>query len=279
MRAAATIASDDSVAAISTKAAAARAAMVADPDDRSVAATCRASQDTEGPSPPDGHTIAVLGARAASEIWDRLDPGGPPTVVWARPVNADRVALLLGAFDPPTNAHLAIARAAGHALHIPAAFCLTKVLLARGADRLLSIEDRIAALCAISERCGFGTAFANRGTYLEVGRALRSSGIEPTFVVGADKLEQLADPSFYPDGNAGVASTFEELDFVVVPRGDSNVRRAGMRTIDASHVFDNEDASAISASRVRALVRAGSSVDDLVPPEVALALRGYTSAR
>jgi nicotinic acid mononucleotide adenylyltransferase len=220
-----------------------------------------------------------LGARAAIEIWDRLDPGAPGVVVWPRPVKGHRVALLLGTFDPPTNAHLALARATGRALRVPAALCMTKVLLARGPDRLLTTEDRIAALDAVAERCGFGVAFANRGTYLEVGRALLSSGMEPIFVVGSDKLEQLADASFYPDGDAGVAATFEELDFVVVPRRGSKVQRADLPTIDASEVFENEDVAAISASRIRSLVRAGSSVEELVPPEVALALRGYTSAR
>lgn len=165
--------------------------------------------------------------------------------------------MLLGAFDPPTNAHVDILSEAARESDAAGGFCLTKVVLARNASRLLADEDRIDVLDAIAERLGFGLAFANRGTYLDVHRALVAEGFEPAFVVGSDKLAQLEDPAFYPDGRRGVDATFDELSLVVVPRG-------------------NRD---LSATKVRRMVSDGRDVSDLVPPEAAAVIGGYTSGR
>lgn len=231
----------------------------------------------------------VLGA---ADLWDQLDPSGPTDVAWARGVspigaetNADRrrVVVLLGAFDPPTNAHLAITRAATRIARAPAVLCLTKVLLARGGDVLLSAHERIAVIMNVAARCDIGVAFANRGTYLEVGRAMRGSGIDPTFIIGADKLGQLADPSFYEEGSSGVDATFAEQRFLVVPRDgidvSSYMRGSNVHVLDTGDVFEDSWMAGISASDVRKALRSGRSIDHLVPPEVAAALRGYTSAR
>jgi len=162
---------------------------------------------------------------------------------------------------------------------------MTKVLLARPDGHLLEAVDRVLLLDEIAARYGLGLALANRGTYLEVGRCLRRQGLDATFVIGADKLDQLADPSFYADGAVGVAATFDELAFAVVERGDVDVSpHAGrVRILDRDDVFEDAGtaaiAAAISASEVRARLGSGISVDDLVPPEVALVLRGYTRAR
>lgn len=225
----------------------------------------------------------MLAETSALELWDGLDPSGPPQVVWARPVVGSRAGVLVGAFDPLTNAHLAIVQSVAGAEGVPAALCLTKVLLARGGDRLMSPPQRIALLLDVARRLGIGVAFANRGTYLDVARAIRADGLEATFAVGADKLVQLVDPSFYEDGARGVEATLAELRFAVVPRGTIDVarfaERGNMHFLDRRDVFAELFEAEISASEVRRAVRAGDPVDHLVPPEVARALRGYTSAR
>lgn len=212
-------------------------------------------------------------------LWSDLDPDGEPTVAWRHRVHGDRVAVLLGAFDPPTRAHVAIARGASRAVGAPAALCLTKVLLARPADALLEPVERLHLLDELAGAEGFGLAVANRGTYLEVARALRSSGIEATFVVGSDKLEQLADPSFYTDGRRGVDATFAEVDLLVVPRPGSAVGRDDVVVLETDDVFDDASGRAISSTEVRRRIRAGLDVDALVPPGVAAGVEGYTSAR
>lgn len=220
---------------------------------------------------------------AAAGLWTSLDPDGPARVAWARPPSSRRVAVLLGAFDPPTNAHVEVVTAAARSEDAAPVLGMTKEMLARPPDELLMREQRIDVLLAIAERIDAGLVFANRGTYLDVARTLHADDIDATFVVGADKIAQLADPSFYDDNGAGVRATFDEVRFVVVGRGD--VDRTALspgfrvRFLEPSEVFTDAATADISGTEVRRLHRSGASVEHFVPPEVALALRGYTSAR
>ncbi len=212
-------------------------------------------------------------------IWSELDTEPSPATVWCRGIEGSRVVVLLGAFDPPTRAHVKLVLAAARACDAPGAFCLTKVLLARPPEELLDPVQRLALLDELAADHGFGVVVANRGTYLDVHRVLRAADIEATFVVGSDKLAQLADPSFYPDGQAGVDATFSEVRLLVVPRPGSTVDRRGVAVLDAADVFDDPVEESISSTEVRRRVRAGESVEALVPPGVARSLEGYTAAR
>jgi nicotinic acid mononucleotide adenylyltransferase len=156
---------------------------------------------------------------------------------------------------------------------------MTKVLLARPPDELLPPEVRLGLLDEIASARGFGLAVANRGTYLEVGRALHAMGSEATFVIGSDKLAQLQDPSFYADAERGVEATFAELRFLVVPRPGAEIDRTDIRLLDPADVFTDPAETAISSTEVRRRIRAGDDVDAFVPPEVARGLGGYTAAR
>lgn len=217
------------------------------------------------------------GADGAVAAWEDLDTAGEPRVAWVR-TGGPRVAVLIGAFDPPTNAHVAVLRAAARVLERPGVLCLTKVLLDRGRDdRLLGEPERLRVLSSLAAAEGFGFAMANKGTYLEVARALRSEGLDAVFVVGSDKLAQLEDPSFYTDAD-GVERTFSEVRFLVVPRGDATLLRDDVLVLDQHDVFDDDEAASISATEVRRLVRAGVPVDHLVPRVVAESLEGYTAA-
>jgi nicotinic acid mononucleotide adenylyltransferase len=186
---------------------------------------------------------------------------------------------LMGAFDPPTRAHVAVLSAAARSVDAPGAFCMTKVLLDRGDDELLTPRQRLRLLDVLSRSRGFGLVLANRGTYVDADRAMRASGIDATFVIGSDKLEQLADPSFYPDGERGVAATFAEVRLLVVPRPGAEVRRKDVIVLDPAEAFENQAETTISSTEVRRRVRAGESVDAFVPPEVAVGLGGYTAAK
>lgn len=212
-------------------------------------------------------------------MWRSLDVEGPPTVGWPRRAPSGPAVVLLGAFDPPTNAHVAIARAASTLNGRAAVWCLTKTLLARDEQRLLTDEQRLGVLDAIAERTSGHLALANRGTYLEVHRAFDAQGIVASFVIGSDKLAQLADPAFYPDGPSGVDATFSEVAFIVVPRPGSPIDRNDVPVLEASEVFADAQTQALSATNVRARLDRGTRIDHLVPPEVISAIEGYTAAR
>jgi len=210
-------------------------------------------------------------------VWDSLEIGGPPSVRWLREVGGPRVALLLGAFDPVTNAHLLIVEAASRIEDAPAALCLTKITLDRPSDTLLDPVERLGLLSAVCDERGLGLCVCNRGTYLGVAEGL--VGFEPVFVIGSDKLPQLEDPSFYEDGVAGVERTFTELRFLVVRRAGTEVERDDVDVIDEPDVFPTAADADISATEVRRRVRSGESFSHLVPAGVALALGRYTAER
>ncbi len=107
---------------------------------------------------------------------------------------------------------------------------------------------------------------------------MRAGGVDATFVVGSDKLAQLADASFYADGERGVSATFEECRFLVVPREGSPVSRDDVRVLNITKHSHATTIAHISATEVRRRIRSRKPIEHLVPPEVALAVGGYTSA-
>lgn len=226
--------------------------------------------------PPQGtRTCSTIGGVERFErIWSDLDPEGPPRLVWLR-APAEETALLLGAFDPPTNAHLALARHGARAAGTSGGFCLTRELLDRDGHQLLPAPQRLRLLDALATDEGLALAVANRGTYRSVAQALLAEGRRPTFLIGSDKLPQLEDPSFHPDGRAGVDETFALARFLVVLRGVP-VGRDDVEVLDPDAVFGGGPAGTVSATAVRERLRKGRSVDDLVPPLVAAVLAGYT---
>jgi nicotinic acid mononucleotide adenylyltransferase len=66
-----------------------------------------------------------------------------------------------------------------------------------------------------------------------------------------------------------------------VPRPGADIElahREQIRVLDPAIVFDDAEEMTISATEVRRRVRAGSDISGLVPPAVADAVEGYTSA-
>lgn len=212
-------------------------------------------------------------------VWDALDPSEPPELRWIRAVQGGgEVVLLLGAFDPPTLAHLSLVHAAVRRTGAAGAFCLTKAILARPAGECLSPPRRLELLARIADEEGLGLAVANRGTYLDVGDAARRLGYEPQFVIGSDKLPKLEDPTFYPDGEAGVERTFARYRFLVVPRG-ARVERTDVVLLSPEDVFEEPRFGRLSATEVRERLKAGDAVDGCVPPIVARELARYTQGQ
>jgi len=206
---------------------------------------------------------------------EELDPAGPPEARLVRAAApSGRVGLLPGSFNPPTDAHVALARA-GRAAGLR---CVYYLLSKRTVDKErvtgIPLADRLDLLSGIAAASGDGVAFVNRGLYVDLAAAMRRTlpSAELVFLVGHDKIVQIFDRRYYPDGDAALEALFSLAAFLVAPRAGAGgddlaallaapenrrfAARVGRLTLDERH----RDASSTR-------VRDGRSHD--VPPSVA----------
>lgn len=195
------------------------------------------------------------------------------------------LAVLPGAFNPPTFAHLALARAA-------VARGFDRVLLSLGTTTLdkeehgLALEDRLWLLTRIAQgdpRCG--VVLQNRGLYAEMAEAVRRSFpdlADLAFVAGMDKVPQLFEARYYDDLSQGLETLFSRARFVVAPRGSAG--RVDLENLLATpvarrfaHRFDWLELAprwrTLSATAVRDRLERDEHVEQWLPPVVAAFVR------
>ena len=128
--------------------------------------------------------------------------------------------LLPGSFNPPTNAHLALARAGRTA----GLACVYFVLAQRTVDKEqvtgIPLADRLELLAQLGE----GVASVERGLYVDIGAEIRAEmpEAELVFLVGHDKIVQVFDPKYYVDREAALDELFALASFLVAPRGEAD---------------------------------------------------------
>lgn len=158
------------------------------------------------------------------ELLQALDPNGPPE---ARMVVGDlaigeRLAVLPAAFNPPTRAHMGLARAA---LDTGAFDRLLLMLSLRTIDKEAatgaSLDSRLHMLALMATgQPRLGVALCNRGLYLDQAIALQDAFAphDLAFVVGFDKIVQILDPRYYVNRDDALRSLFRQAHFLVAPR-------------------------------------------------------------
>jgi nicotinic acid mononucleotide adenylyltransferase len=237
---------------------------------------------------------------AAGELRERLlesvaevNAAAVPTarVFGMEPGALRSVAILPGAFNPPTLAHVALARAAlGHGFDA-ALFSIGTRTIDKEDAAGLSIVDRLDVLSRIcrSEK-RLGVVLQNRGLYVEQADAVGSalpSGCEITFVVGMDKVPQIFDPRYYDDVDAALANLFARAKLLVAARGHLD-RDALLALLEEEHAKPHAEGlgwlelapkwRAISATAVRERLVLGEIPAELLPPEVAAFLETRLAA-
>ena len=131
-----------------------------------------------------------------------------------------RVGLLPGSFNPPHNAHVALARA-GRAAGLA---CVYFVLAQRTVDKEqvtgIPLADRLSLLAQLGE----GVASVEKGLYVDIATEMRAilPGADLVFLVGHDKIVQVFDPKYYQDREAALHELFALASFLVAPRGHAN---------------------------------------------------------
>ena len=222
-------------------------------------------------------SAALKEARSAEE----------PTLVVHPPLESpESVALLAGSFDPPTIAHLALARAAlGHAERAALVYSV-RTLEKEGSglsEPLLREPARLAAMRAMAsldERITVGVA--SHGLLLDQAVAARFLWPNARLfaAVGSDKVIQLLDPRWYEDRDQALDRLFEEATVLYGVRAGDGERldaalSAAFRWRDRLLRLDvDPEVAAVSSRLVRERLRSGRDVDALVPASIRGLLAG-----
>lgn len=128
------------------------------------------------------------------------------------------VGVFPGSFDPPTSAHLAIARAAvDRAGLVRLDLSISRVALGKEHVVVPSLADRIRVLEDVAAtRPWLGVRVTDDRLIVDV-----AAGYD-VVVLGADKWAQVRDPAWYPSTAARDAALAELPHVLVVPRADDD---------------------------------------------------------
>lgn len=205
-------------------------------------------------------------------------------------IDGGRVGILPGSFNPPTIAHLELARAARSRFRLDhVVFSLSSVIVDKERVEGLCREDRLLLLSLLSrEHPWTAVTVVNRGLYSEQVPAFRNTfgAADLRFIVGMDKVLQIFDPKYYDDRDRALDALFAQVRLIAANREDwggdelqallDEPRNAAYKdrvrplTL-AAHLKDQ------SSSAVRRGVEGGSPWEDALP-EVAQAFIGATAA-
>jgi nicotinamide-nucleotide adenylyltransferase len=218
-------------------------------------------------------------------ILGEVDPSGPPSAREIAKFDKDRpcrLALLPGSFNPPTDAHIALADLALASGRVDA---LSYVLASRTVNKEriegASLADRLICLSELVEaRPRQGVLLVNRGLYVdqaELVRQMMPDLDELWFVVGYDKIVQIFDPRYYQDRDAALDRLFGLASFLVSTRAparpqdlDDFLARPENRSHAAKVVrLDLPPRyQVLSSTQAREATRHGEASPTFVPPIV-----------
>lgn len=189
-----------------------------------------------------------------------------------------RLGILPGAFNPPTRAHLELARAALREVDevifvLPRAFPHKRY---EGA----SFEERLAMLLAAATEPRFSVAVSEGGLFIEIARECRAAygpEVELWFIAGTDTAERIVN---WPYGEGvSIDEQLREYGLLVAPRAfvyaapERLRRRIKALAMDAAW-------RGVSSTEVRERIRRGDEWERFVPEAIVpLAREIYSGER
>ncbi len=178
-----------------------------------------------------------------------------------------RLAVLAGTFNPPTRAHLALARG-GLAVADEVVFVLPRAFPHKQYEGVGFAERvRMLELALESDpRCSIATTAT--GLFIDIARECRRAygdGTEIYFLCGRDAAERAAHWDYGPPG--AFLEQLREYQLLVAPRGGAWEPPPEMR--DRIHPLAMEaDHDEVSATRVRECIRRGLPWEHLAPASI-----------
>jgi nicotinate-nucleotide adenylyltransferase len=179
-----------------------------------------------------------------------------------------RLGILAGTFNPPTRAHLALARAALQRVDevlfaLPHRFPHKSYEGASFEDRVRMLEAALQA----QDRCSI--ASTEGGLFIEIARECRSAyppGTELFFICGRDAAERIVNWDYGRPG--AIHEQLREFQLMVAPRGGA--WQPPPELARSIHPLPLEgDYEEVSATEVRRRIRQGEPWRDLVPEAIA----------
>jgi nicotinate (nicotinamide) nucleotide adenylyltransferase len=177
-----------------------------------------------------------------------------------------KVGILAGSFNPPTIAHLELARAASATVDmiifvVPQAFPHKEFAGA-------TLEQRVEMLEAAGLEVPHAIASTSQGLFIDIARECRNHfgpATEMSFICGRDAAERILGWNY---GRAGVLEEmFGEFELLVAPRGghfsppEEFAHRIDVLPIGARH-------EQVSSTEVRERIARGEAWDHLVPENI-----------
>jgi nicotinate-nucleotide adenylyltransferase len=187
-----------------------------------------------------------------------------------------KLGVLAGTFNPPTRAHIALARAA-LAVVDEALFVLPRVLPHKQWEGA-PFEDRLRMLqAAIENEPRFSIAVSEHGLFIEIAREFQSThgpGIELYFLCGRDAADRIVNWDYGRPG--AFLEQLREYQLLVAPRkGDYQPPPEMSGRIHPLAVPPDYDD--VSATEVRRRIKSGGPWEHLVPEEIVPLMRSIYS--
>jgi nicotinate (nicotinamide) nucleotide adenylyltransferase len=181
-------------------------------------------------------------------------------------VPVHHLGILPGAFNPPTKAHLALAKAA----HLEQVLFVLPRELPHKRYSGVTFEERMELLlAAVQEEPRFAVAASEGGLLIEIARECREAygpGPNLTFLCGRDAAERIVNWDYGRPG--AFPKMLEEFEMMVASRNGNYVPPAALRgRIHALELEENCDH--IAATEVRERIGLDESWRELVPDAIA----------
>jgi nicotinate-nucleotide adenylyltransferase len=177
-----------------------------------------------------------------------------------------RLGILSGTFNPPTRAHLALARSALAEVD-EVLFVLPRVFPHKRYEGA-TFEERIAMLqAALADEAAFSIASTDRGLFIEIAEECRAEypGADLIFLCGRDAAERIVNWDYgHAHAFAKMLEVFEVRvaarsgDYIPPPELAGRIRPL---PLDAGYAD-------VAASDVRERIASGAAWEHLVPPEI-----------
>jgi nicotinate (nicotinamide) nucleotide adenylyltransferase len=177
-----------------------------------------------------------------------------------------RLGILAGSFNPPTRAHVALARAALSAVD-NVLFVLPRLFPHKPYEGA-SLDERVSMLRTVTScEPRLSAAVSVQGLFIEIAHEAREHFPSSSlfFICGRDAADRIVNWNYGEPG--AIERMLEDFHLLVAPR--QGVYTPPAHLSQAVHRLALEDYDECSSSHVREAIRAGSGWKHLVPEEIA----------